>query len=297
MSVELLDAENSTRIGTLARVDVDELGRRQRASLHLEGQTGLHSPAEALAFMQHVGIALRYGAASSLPLASMYRATQRHVPEPEDEKLAHARAFELTNALLQGGQVVEINLIAERLSLAHERVLPVVYALRRRSQESRLSAAAGEAFRFIEANESATSGDIRRLLRAEGQPRPDAADLALSELQRELLVDRGPSSGLSTGVFYLSREGYPYRVFSTAHAGIILSASRLSRTEAARDLLTAYLSAAVFATERQLATLFKALLQLDEIRTCVQGLEEQGVVKRVQKLIVARTSTETERAG
>jgi hypothetical protein len=61
------------------------------------------------------------------------------------------------------------------------------------------------AFDFILANENATSGDIRRLLGSEGHKRPDSADLALAELQRELLVDRGPSGRPTSDVFYLTR--------------------------------------------------------------------------------------------
>ena len=85
--------------------------------------------------------------------------------------------------------------------------MPAIYALRRQRPESNLSDAAREALDFIIANGTARRGGIRRLLQAEGQHRPDAADLALAELQRELLVDRGPSAGPSKGVFYLTRDG------------------------------------------------------------------------------------------
>jgi hypothetical protein len=120
-------------------VDVAELTRRQRVSLWLDGHSGLHGVDDALGFMHHVAIALRYGAASNLPLASVYRATQRQVAVPE--------------------------------------------------------------------------------------------------------VDRGPSSGPGPGVFYLSREGYPYRSFTASHPIIVSTALELSRQQAAADLLMLYRAA------------------------------------------------------
>jgi hypothetical protein len=260
-------------------MDVGELTRHQQVSLWLDGREGLHTPADALRFIDEVGIALRYGSASNLPLASMYRATQRHVPVPEDEKPAHARAFELTNALLASGSVIEINLIANRLVLAHERVVPAIYGLRRVRADAELSDTARQAFEFIAANASATTGDIRHLLNAEGQPRPDAADLALTELQRALLVDRGPSSGSGKGVFYLTKEGYPYRLFAPSHPEIVATASRLSRPTAAADLLRTYLKPAVFATRRKLASLFQPLLTAAELEAALADLSTRGLIQ------------------
>ena len=181
--------------GIISGVDATDLAREQRDGLWLDGHTGLYSVAEALSFLEEVGVALRYGATASLALASMYRATQSQIPDPEDEGPAHARAFDLTNGLLASGKVVEVNVIANRLVLAHERVMPAIYALGGAQSESSLSNAARQALDFIATNDAATSGDVRRLLKADGQRRPDAADLALSELQRALLVDRGPTSG------------------------------------------------------------------------------------------------------
>lgn len=253
-------------------MDDPKLVQQQRESLWLDGHRGLYTVADALSFMREVCLALRYRAASNLPIASMYRATQRQVPVPEDEKTAHARAFELTNGMLATGTVVEINLIADRLCLVHERIVAPIYALRRGRGEPSLSDAARQAFDFIVANENATSGDIRRLLRSEAQKRPDSADLALAELQRELLVDRGPSAGPTMGVFYLTREGYPYRVFATSHSAVVRSASCLGQEEAAAQLLTNYLSAARFATRRNLARLFQLVVSVEEIDHTIQIL-------------------------
>jgi hypothetical protein len=260
-------------------VDVAELTRRQQVGLWLDGHSGLDTAADALQFMGEVAVALRYGAATNLPLASMYRATQRQVPVLENDKPAHARAFELTNALLSSGSVVEINVIANRLVLAHERVMPAIYALRREHDKTRLSDAARRALEFITDNATASSGDVRRLLNAGGQRRPDAADLALAELQRELLVDRGPSSGPSQGVFYLTREGYPYRLFAPSHAGIVSTASRLSRAEASAAMVSAYLEPAVFAARRKLLTLFQPLVSGDDIDLAIAKLTKCGAVE------------------
>jgi len=261
------------------RMDLPELTRRQRVGLWLDGRSGLQTPADALSFMSEVGVALRYGAATNLPLASMYRATQCQAPILEEEKPAHARAFELTNALLGNGSAVEINLIANRLALAHTRLMPAIYALRREHTEPRVSDAARRALEFITDNETATSGDIRHLLNADGQPRPDAADLALAELQRELLVDRGPSSGSGQGVFYLTREGYPYRLFASSHQRIVSTASGLRRPDAVAALLSAYLSAAVFGTRRKLRSVFQLLLSADDIDLGITELTDRGVVQ------------------
>jgi hypothetical protein len=69
-------------------LDFDELARRQRVSLWFDGHEGLYSVPDALGFVREVSLALRYGAASNLPLASMYRATQRQVPVAEDEQVS-----------------------------------------------------------------------------------------------------------------------------------------------------------------------------------------------------------------
>jgi len=206
----------------------------------------------------------------------MYRATQRQVPTPEDEKTADARAFELTSSMVATGTVVEVNVIANRFSLAHERLLSAIYALRRGRRDTTVSDAARQALDFIVANETATSGEIRRLLQSEGQHRPDSADLALAELQRELLVDRGPSGGPSKGLFYLTREGYPYRAFATSHPAIVSSARNLGRQEAAAQLLTIYLAAARFATRRNLMGLFQLLISEEEINETIEMLTTSG---------------------
>lgn len=258
-----------------------ELARRQRASLWLEGREGLRTEEEARLFLDEVGLALRYDATDSLPLASMYRATQRQIPIPEDAKTAHARAFELTNALLASGEAVEINVIANRLALAHPRVLPAIYALRRGDRIPELSDVARRAFEFIGVNHGASSGDVRRHLSVIGQARPDPGDLALTALQRELLVDRGPSSVPDGGIFYLSKEGYPYRIFGEAHADVIATAAGLERAGAVCDLLAAYLAGAVFVQPRKLYSMFQLLLSREDIDAALAAMVDGGQAERV----------------
>ena len=246
-------------------MNAEDLVRRQRFGLWLDGRPGLHNADEAEAFLAEVGVAMRYGATDSLPLASLYRATQRHTPETEDEKAAHARAFDLTNELLACGDGVEITVVAGRVGLAHARLMPAIYALRRNGREPELSPDARSAFDLISAELGASAGDVRRHLGAVGQPRPDAADVALGELQRDLVVDRGPSSTPKQGIFYLSKEGYPYRVFAVAHPDVLAAAGKLDRGQAADRLLSAHLAAAVFAAPGKLATMFRELLTREEI--------------------------------
>src|SRR5262245_32831323 len=138
---------------------------------------------DAVRFIRTVKFALRYNSTPGVPLASMYAAAG-------DQR----KAIELTNVLLARDEVVETNVIANRLVLVHRDIVPAVYALRSRHRPAALSEYAGRALRLIEQDGSATSGDVRRYLGVDGSKRPDAADIALSELQRDMLIDRGPSS-------------------------------------------------------------------------------------------------------
>ena len=83
--------------------------------------------------------------------------------------------------------------------------------------------------------------------------RPDPADLALGELQREMLIDRGPSSVPENGIPYLSREGFPYRIFDKAHSDLVKAARKLKID----DAITAILDAASTFPARKTASMFK----------------------------------------
>jgi hypothetical protein len=188
----------------------------------------LQTENDAIRFMKMVKFALRYGPTASLPLASMYASAS-------DQR----RAIELTNALLARDEVVETNLIAGRLVLVHRDVVPALFALRRRFRAAELSENARRAFKLIQDDGTASAGDVRRFLGVDGMKRPDAADLALSDLQRDMLIDRGPSSVPEHGIPYLSKEGFPYRVFEKAHPDLVRAASKIKIPEAIQSIVEA----------------------------------------------------------
>jgi hypothetical protein len=51
-------------------------------------------------------------------------------------------------------------------------------------------------------------------------------------LQREMLIDRGPSSVPKNGIPYLSKEGFPYRIFQKAHPDLVKAAKKMNADEA-----------------------------------------------------------------
>jgi len=234
----------------------DQLKRQQVYGLWLSGRSPVETESDALRFMQAVKIALRYNPTPGLPLASMYAAAA-------DKR----RAVELTNALLVSQDIIETNLIAERLVLAHRSIGSALYTLRKRHRPATVSVNAERAFALIVNEGHASAGDIRRFMGITGQKRPDAADVALTELQRELLVDRGPASIPEKGIPYLSPEGYPYRPFEKAHPDMVRTAGKLSIERAVCVVVEAYLEAAVFITPRKLASMFKLLFSEGELNS------------------------------
>jgi hypothetical protein len=180
---------------------------------------------DAIEFTKRVKFALRYNSTPLLPLASMYAAVG-------DTR----RAIELTNSLLARKEVVETNVIAGRLVLVHRDVVPALYALRTKYRAAKLSDNAGRALKLIQDEGAATVGDVRRFLGAGGMKRPDPADLAVAELQREMLIDRGPSSVPKNGIPYLSKEGFPYRIFEKAHPDLVKAARKMN-TDAALEII------------------------------------------------------------
>src|SRR5215471_17901187 len=214
---------------------------------------------DAIKFIKRVKFALRYNSTPALPLASMYGAAK-------DQR----RAIELTNALLARDEVVETNVIADRLVLVHRGVVPALYALRTRFRAPELSNYAEKAFRLVREDGTATSGDVRRFLGVEGMKRPDPADLALGELQREMLIDRGPSSVPKNGIPYLSKEGFPYRIFEKAHPDLVKAARKL-KIEAAMEAL---LDAARTFPPRKTVSMFKL---------CFTEAERQEVIRAFNK--------------
>ena len=213
-------------------------------------QMMIHSEKDAVTFMKSVKLALRYGATPGLPLASMYAAAG-------DQR----RAIELTNALLARGEVIETNVIADRLVLAHRDVVPALYALRTRFRAARLSEDAECAFSLIAKNDGVSAGDVRRFLGVAGAKRPDRADLALAELMREMLIDRGPSSVPEKGIPYLSKEGYPYRAFARSHPELVKAAKKLKLPEA----IAIVCGAIGPAPRRKLASMLKLCVAKEEL--------------------------------
>jgi hypothetical protein len=200
---------------------------------------------DAIRFIKKVSFALRYNSTPALPLASMYAAAA-------DQR----KAIELTNALLAREEAIETNLIADRLVLVRRDLIPALYALRIRFRSTRLSDYAERAFKLIQEDGTASAGDVRRYLGVDGLKRPDPADIALGDLQRDLRIDRGPSSVPEKGIPYLSKEGYPYRVFDKAHPELIEKAKKMK----IEDALESVLKAAGPIPVKKLVSMFKLCL-------------------------------------
>jgi hypothetical protein len=204
---------------------------------------------DAVRFVKAAKFVLRYNSTPTLPLASMYAAAG-------DQR----RAIELTNRLLALNEVVETNVIGDRLVLVHRDVAPALYALRIRFRSGEISSNAQRALQLIHDDGTASAGDVRRYLGVSGMTRPDAADLALGELQREMLIDRGPSSVPEHGIPYLSKEGYPYRIFEKAHRDLVGKAKTIKPDAAVRAIV----EAAGSIPRKKLISMFKLCLTAAE---------------------------------
>jgi hypothetical protein len=252
-----------------------DLERRQLEGLWLTGHPHLATEADAVRFMKSVAFALRYNSTPSLPLAAMYKAAG-------DTR----RAIELTNALLANGEAIESNVIADRLVLINRDIASAVLAVRSRRRSAKRTPDADRVLRLILEEGQATSGEVRRFLGVAGQKRPDRGDLALAELQRDLLVDRGPSSVPKKGIPYLSPEGFPYRVFDRAHADLVQAAARIKMEDAVCLIIETYLRAAVFVTPRKLSSMFRLLFSDAEIAVAGERLEYEKKISRTSKYLV-----------
>jgi len=210
----------------------------------------IQTECDAIEFMKRVKFALRYNSTPSLPLASMYAAAR-------DTR----RAIELTNALLTRKEVVETNVIGGRLVLVHRDIVPALFALRIRLRSAKLSDDADRALRLIENEGTASVGEVRRFLGVQGTNRPDRADLAVSELQREMLIDRGPSVVPKNGIPYLSKEGFPYRLFEASHPDLVKTAKELRPS----DALEIVRRAAGPISAKKFASLFRLCLKPEEV--------------------------------
>jgi hypothetical protein len=240
-------------------------------------------PRDAERFLSRVGIALRYSPSKALPVASLYHA----FGATGSDKASLRPAIALTNQLLGEAQGIEVQVIADRVTLVHRSLVPALYALVRRgrpaSDVSTLSANARAALSLLQERKQVSAGDVRARLGARFQERDDPAYAALSELARDLLVDRGPFEIPKAGIPYLSTEGYPYHLFHEVHADLVAAARRYSVTEAARELLERYVRGAVFARVAKLASLFRAVLSSEEIEAALQDAVTAGALSLVGK--------------
>jgi hypothetical protein len=222
------------------------------------------TPKDAEAFLARHGIVLRYAVASGVPLASL-----RAACGPANAKAALERSIHVTNHLLGRAIGIEVNVISSRLTIVHRTWMPALYRLVRRDRApddlAGLSINARRAYALVVANREVSAGAVRKHLGVAATPRHDPAYDALAELQRQLLVDRGPFVVPKKGIPYLSREGYPYHLVHQAHADLVRAARALDVDEAIDWWLNACLDAGLPATPRTLASLFRAFLTPAEI--------------------------------
>jgi len=218
-------------------------------------------------------VVLRYQGTPGLPIASL-----RSAAGPQYSKTALVRSIELTNHLLETSAAVEVNVVAGRLTLVDSSLVPALYLLVRRGRPltdlSGLSLNARQAWSLVKERGAVAAGDVRTHLGLAATPRNDPAYEALGELQRWMLIDRGPFVMPAKGVPYLSREGYPHRLFHKAHADLAAKASRLSVSAAADRWLRTYLSGITTRpTPRKLASMFKIFLAPAEIEASLERIK------------------------
>jgi hypothetical protein len=251
----------------------------QAEALGWTSRARLTTPKEAERFLAKYGVVLRYGAPATVPLASL-----RAASGPAGEPAALQSSIHLTNHLLGTACGIEVNVVAGRLSIVHRTLMPALYHLVRRgrpaSDQSGLSLAARTAYALIAERREVAVGDVRRRLGARATPRHDPAYEALAELQRHLVVDRGPFVVPKTGIPYLSREGYPYHFFHDAHEDLARAAHDLDRDDATDRWIGAYVRGTSIAVPRTITSLFRAFLTPDEVAASIDRLTARGVLAR-----------------
>jgi hypothetical protein len=255
-------------------IDLERLQRKQDARFATDGPI-VTSPAAAERFLERAGVALRYGHNPAIPLPGL----QTVFCGVEPGKDALIRGMTLGNHLLARGIAIEVHVIADRVAFVHRDLVPALYALVRRERElddlNGLSLNARTALALVAQRKAVTVGDIRHRIGLPVLPRHDPGYLAVSELTRVMLVDRGPFEVNTRGVPYLPKEGYPYHLFHQAHPELVRRASRYSVEHAADEWLSAYIDGAVFARRRKLASMFKAFVSPTEIDGAIERLVEK----------------------
>ena len=266
-------------------MNLERLQRQQDKAFGRDGPI-VTSPAAAERFLERVGVALRYGSTPGLPLPGL----QTVLCGVEPDKAAQVRGMTLANHLLARGTAIEVHVVAGRVAFVHRDLVPALYALVRRDRdlddERELSMNGRTALALVAQRKEVSVGDVRHRIGLPAQPRHDPGYLALAELTRLMLVDRGPFEVNTRGIPYLPREGYPYHLFHQAHPELVRAAHRYSIERATDEWLTGYLSAAAFARRRTLVSMFKQFLTAEEI---ADGIARLARAKKVddEKQVVA----------
>lgn len=278
---------------------MERLYRKQLELFGLAGKTvSFNSPAAAEKFLSTVGIALRYWRTESLPLASLYQAAWgRPEPPPKPAKgvkggpkdEAQRVAIELTNHLLATHTGIEVSVIANRITLVHRNLVPGLYALVRRhrpvADQAGISQQSRKVFQWIKDSKETTAGGVRKFLGKKSAGKDDPAYHALAELQRHMLIDRGPFVMNKGPIPYLSKEGYPYHCFHSCHPELVKQASGLSLEQAARDFLMGYLAGAGYGSVRKMNAMFAAFISPIEMAQALNSIvnDKRSGVKQLEK--------------
>ena len=255
------------------------LESKQNKSLWLTGRPAITTLARASSFLRSVGIALRYWPSKGIPLASMYQACTGNNKEKDQGQRG---AIELTNGLLETCQAIEINMIAGRICLLDNTLAPALFRLVTRerpyNQLPKLSSNAHLAYDLLSDRGEITAGDLRKKMGVKSGLQEDPAYQALAELQRHLLVDRGPFTMPGKGIPYLSKEGYPYHFFHEAHLELVTAAQELTDKQAAEIFLSSYLNGSVFCPANKMISIFQSFLSAHEIEDVLKGLFEENKI-------------------
>jgi hypothetical protein len=233
----------------------------------------------AAKFLAAAGVCLRYQPSPSVPLASMYGfADERH-------------ATILTNALIDRGDAVEINCIADRVCLAHKTLVPSLIALARRNE---LSDDAERVLGVLIETPRPTAGMVRKFMGVPPQKWPNAADEALAELQRAMVIDRGSTDVPETGAVYLSKDGIPYRIVDDVHAKHVKASAKLSIETALQNVLLAIVDDIAIT---KLRSLCKRIATAAEVDAAVDALVAKRKLLRDGKAVSRPRPSRPSRAG
>ncbi len=259
------------------------LQAKQNKSLRLTARPAISTLAQASSFLRSVGIALRYWPSKGTPLASMYQACTGNNKEKDQGQRG---AIELTNGLLETCQAIEVNIIAGRICLLDKTLAPALFRLVTRerlyNQLPKLSSNAHLAYDLLSDRGEITAGELRKKMGVKSGLQEDPAYQALAELQRHLLVDRGPFTMPGKGIPYLSKEGYPYHFFHEAHLELVTAAQELTDKQAAAIFLSSYLKGSVFCPAKKMISIFQSFLSAREIEDALKGLFEENKILFIQ---------------